>query len=90
LVCDEVGHRLGGLEPCLSRAWIAWRCRLANQAAGAQIRKGIELVDWNQASDATATHGHDHLAAVLDVLDIAAEPVVQLADADLMLQRLAM
>jgi hypothetical protein len=57
---------------------------------GAQIRKRIDLVDGNQASDAAAAHGHDHLAAVPDVLDIAAEPVVQLADAHLRFQRLGM
>lgn len=90
LVCDEVGHGLGRLVSCLSRARAARRRRLANQATGAQILQRVDLVHGNQACDATAAHGHDHLAAVLDVLDVAAEPVVQLADADLRLQRFAM
>jgi hypothetical protein len=64
--------------------------RLANQAASAQIRERIDLVDGNQASDATAAHRHDHLAAVLHVLDVAAQAVVQLADANLRLERFAM
>jgi hypothetical protein len=90
LVCDEVGHGPGGLEPCSSRSWAARRRRLANEAAGAQLCQGIDFVDGNQARDATAAHSHDHLAAVPDVLDVAAKPVVQLADAHLRLQRFAM
>ena len=45
------------------------RGRLANQAAGAQICQGVHLIDGNQARDATATHRHDDLGAVLDVLE---------------------
>jgi hypothetical protein len=90
LVCDEVGHGAGGLEPGSSRARAARRRRLANQATSAQIGEGIDLVDGNQARDATASHRHDYLAAVLDVLDVAAEPVVQLAHAHLRFQRFAM
>ena len=90
MVCDEVGHGLGGLVPCSSRARAARRRRLAHQAASAQICQGIDLVDGNQARDAPASHRHDHLAAVLDVLDVAAQAVVQLADAHLSLQRFAM
>jgi hypothetical protein len=78
LVSDEVGHGPGGLEPRPPRAWAARRRRLADQAAGAQIGQGIDVVDGNQARDATAAHRHDHFTAVPDVLDIAAEPVVQL------------
>jgi hypothetical protein len=90
LVCDEVGHGPSGLEPCSSRAWAARLGRLANEAAGAQICKGVDLVDGDQARDATASHRHDHLAAVLDVMDVPAEAVVQLADAHLRLQSFGM
>jgi hypothetical protein len=90
LVCDEVGHGLGGCEPCSSRAWATRRGRFANQAAGAQICQGVGLIDRNQARDATATHRHDDLGAGLDVLDVAAQAVVQLADANLSLQRFGM
>jgi hypothetical protein len=90
LVWDEVRHGLASLEPRSSRARTARRRRLADQATGAQIREGIDLIDSNQARDATAAHRHDHLAAVLDVLDVAAEAVVQLAHADFGLQRFTM
>ena len=90
LVCDEVGHGLGGFEPCSPSARTTRRGRFANQAAGAQISQGVDLVDGNQARDATATHRHDDLGAVLDVLDVAAEAVVQLADAHFSLQRFGM
>jgi hypothetical protein len=90
LVCDEVGHGLGGLEPCSSCAWATRRGRFANQAAGAQVCQGVYLIDRNKARDAAAAHRHDDLGAVLDVLDVAAEAVVQLADAHLGLQRFAM
>jgi hypothetical protein len=90
LVCDEVGHGLGGLESCSARPRSARRGRLANEAAGAQLCQGIDLVDSNQARDATAAHGHDHFAAILDVLDVAAELIVQLTDPDFSLQRFAM
>jgi hypothetical protein len=49
---------------------------LAHQAAGAQICHGIDLVDGHQARDATASPRHDHLAAALDVLGIAAQAIV--------------
>ena len=90
MVCDEVGHGLGGLEPCSSCARATGRGRFANEAAGAQICQGVDLIDGNEARDATATHCHDHLGAVLDVLDVAAEAVVQLADAHLSFQRFGM
>jgi hypothetical protein len=90
LVCDEVGHRLGGFEPCSSCAWAAGRGRLANQAARAQISQRVDLIDGNQARHATSTHRHDDLGAVLDVLHVAAEAVVQLANADLGFQRFGM
>jgi hypothetical protein len=90
LIRDEVGHRLAGFEPCSSRARAARRRRLANQAAGAQIRQRVDLINGHQARDATAAHRHDDLGAVLDVLDVAAQAVVQLADANLRLQRFAM
>jgi hypothetical protein len=90
LIRDEVRHRLAGIEPCSSRARAARRRRLANQAAGAQIRQGIDLINGHQARDATAPHRHDDLGAVLDVLDVATQAVVQLADANLRLQRFAM
>jgi hypothetical protein len=90
LVCDVVGHRLSGFEPSASCARVARRGRLANQAAGAQICQRIDVIDGNQARDATATHRYDHFAAVLDVLDVAAEAVVQLAHANLGFQRVAM
>ena len=80
MVCDEVGHGLGRFEPRSSCAWAARRGRFANQAAGAQIGQGVDLIDGNEARDPTATHRHDDLGAVLDVLDVAAEAVVQLAD----------
>jgi len=80
LVCDEVGHGLGGFEPCSPSARAAGRGRFANQAAGAQIGQGVDLIDGNEARDTTAPHRHDDLGAVLDVLDVAAEAVVQLAD----------
>jgi hypothetical protein len=89
LVCDEVGHGLGGFESRSSGARAAGRGWLANQAAGAQIRERVDSIDGNQARDPTATHRHDHLAAVLDMLDVAAEAVVELANADLRLQRFA-
>jgi hypothetical protein len=90
LVCDEVGHGLGGFEPRSSCAWAARRGRLANQAAGAQISQRVDLIDGNQARDATATHRHNDFGALLDVLHVAAEAVVQLADADFGLQRFGM
>jgi pimeloyl-ACP methyl ester carboxylesterase len=90
LVCDEVGHGLASLEARLSSTWATRGGRLANQAAGAQIRQGVDLVDGNQTCDATAAHRHDDFGAVLDVLHVAAEAVVQLADADFGLQRFVM
>ena len=84
------GHGRGGPEPRSSSARAARRGRFANQAAGAQICQGVGLIDGDQARDATAPHCHDDLGAVLDVLDVAAEAVVQLADANLSLQRFAM
>jgi hypothetical protein len=90
LVRDEVGHGLGGFEPCSSCASVTRRGRFANQAAGAQISQGVDLIDGNQARDATTAHRHHNLSAILDVLDVAAETVVQLADAHLSLQRFAM
>jgi hypothetical protein len=62
----------------------------ANQAASAQIRQGVEFIHRDEARDATATHRHDNLCAVLDVLDVAAEAVVQFADAHLSLQGFGM
>jgi hypothetical protein len=88
LVCDKVGHGLGVREPRSSGARTSRRGRLANQAARAQIYQRIGLVDGHQARDATAAHRYGHLSAVLDVLDVAAEAVAQLADAHLRLQRL--
>jgi hypothetical protein len=90
LVCDEVGYGLGGFQPCSSCARAPRRGRLANKAAGAQIDQRVDLIDGNQARDATATHRYDDLGAVLDVLDVAAEVVVQLADTNLSLQRFGM
>jgi hypothetical protein len=90
LVCDEVGHGRGGPEPRSSCARAARRGRFANQAACAQICQRVDLVDGDQARDATAPHRHDDLGTVLDVLDVAAEAVVQLADANLSLQRFGM
>jgi hypothetical protein len=90
LVCDEVGHGPGDFEPCSPCAWATRRGWFANQAAGAQICQRVDLIDGNEARDATATHRHDNLGAVLDVLDVAAEAVVQLADSHLSLQRLGM
>jgi hypothetical protein len=90
LVCYEVGHGLGGLQPRSSCAWVARRSRLANQSAGPEIFQGVDLIDRDQARDTAAAHRHDDLGAALDMLDVAAEPVVQLTDADLALQRLWM
>jgi hypothetical protein len=90
LVCDEVGHGPGGFEPCVSSAWVTRRGWFADEAASAQIRQGVEFIHRDEARDAAAAHRHDDLGAVLDVLDVAAEAVVQLADAHLGLQRLAM
>jgi hypothetical protein len=90
LICDEVRDGLGGLESRLSGAWATGRDRFANQAASAQICQRVDLIDRNQARNATATHRHDNLGAVVDVLDVAAEAVVQLTDADLGLQRFVM
>jgi hypothetical protein len=90
LVCDEVGHGPGGLEPRVLRSTATRGGRLANQTAGTQIDQRIYLVDGNQPRSATATHRNDDLSAVLDVPDLTAEAVVQLPDADLGLQRLSM
>jgi hypothetical protein len=90
LIRDEVGHRRGRPEPCPSRARAARRGWFANETAGAEICEGVDLIDGHQARDATAAHRHDDLGAALDVLDVTAEPVMQLADAHLSLQRFAM
>jgi hypothetical protein len=90
LICDEVGHRRGGLEPCPSRARAARRGWFANETAGAEICEGVDLIDGHQARDATAAHRHDDLGAALDVLDVPAQSIVQLADAHLSLERFAM
>jgi hypothetical protein len=66
------------------------RGRLANQAAGAKVCEGVKLVHRDEARDASATHRHDDLRAALDVLDVAAETVVQFADAHLGLQGFGM
>lgn len=66
------------------------RGRLANQAAGAQVCEGVKLIHRDEARDASATHRHDDLRTALDVLDVAAEAVVQLADAHFVLERFAM
>jgi len=90
LICDEVGHGLRGLEPFSSRARLTRRGRFADETTGAEICQRVDLIDWHQARDATATHRHDDLGAVPDVLDVAAQAIVQLADAYLSLQRFAM
>jgi hypothetical protein len=90
LVYDEVGHRLGGFQPRAFSARVTGRARLANQAAGAQVCEGVKLIHRDETRDASAAHRHDDLGTALDVLDVAAEAVVQLADADLSLQRFAM
>ena len=90
MVRNEVGHGLSGLEPRSSRAPATRRGRVANQAAGAQIRQRVDLIDGNESRDATATHRHDNLGTVLNVLDVTAEPVVQLPDAHFTLQRFGM
>jgi hypothetical protein len=66
------------------------RGRLANQAAGAQVCEGVKLIHRDETRDAAAAHRYDDLSTALDVLDVAAEAVVQLADAHLGLQRFAM
>ena len=86
MVCNEVGHGLVSLQPCASGAWVAGYRRLADQAAGTQICQRVDLIDGYQARDTAAAHRHYDLGAVLHMLDIAAEPVVQLADAYLTLQ----
>ncbi|MEJ7892133.1 MAG: hypothetical protein WKF94_05790 [Solirubrobacteraceae bacterium] len=90
MVCDEVGHGLGGFQPHSSSLWATRSGWLANEAAGAQIRKGVNVIHRDQPCDATAAHGHDDLRAVVDVLDVAAEAVVQLAYAHFSLQRFGM
>jgi hypothetical protein len=90
LVCDEVRHGLAGLEARLSSTWATRGGWLASQAAGAQIRQGVDLVDGNQTCDATAAHRHDDFGAVSDVLHAAAEAVVQLTGADFGLEQLVM
>ena len=66
------------------------RGRLANQATGAKVCEGVKLIHRDETRDASATHRHDDLRTALDVLDIAAEAVVQLADAHLSLQGFGM
>jgi hypothetical protein len=74
----------------LSGARVTRLGRFANQAASAQICKGIEFMDRDEARDAASAHRYDDLRAALDVLDIATEAVVQFANAHLGLQWLGM
>jgi hypothetical protein len=83
LVGDELRHATLRLQALLSTAPAPWLRRLADQSARAQLGKGIMIVDRQQSGDPPSAHRHDDLAAVADVLDVAAELVMQFPHADL-------
>jgi hypothetical protein len=60
--------------------------RILDQTPSAQIGQGVVFRERRQTRNATPAHGHDDLAALSNVTDVAAELVVQLADPDLALQ----
>jgi hypothetical protein len=85
LVGDELRNATLRLQTRLSTAPAPWLRRLADQPARAQLGKGIAIVDRQQPRDPPPAHRHDDLAAVADVLDVAAELVMQLPHTDLTL-----
>jgi hypothetical protein len=63
---------------------------LTDQAARTQIGERLATIDRHQAGDLPTAHRHDDLGSVLDLLDVAAQVIVQLADADLRLGTISM
>jgi hypothetical protein len=59
--------------------------RILDQTASAQIGQGVVVRQRRQTRDPAPAHGHDDLAALSHVTDVAAELVVQLAHPDLAL-----
>jgi hypothetical protein len=59
--------------------------RFLDKPAGAQIGERVVVREARQPRDAATAHRHDDLAALGDVIDVTAELIVQLTDADLAL-----
>jgi hypothetical protein len=59
--------------------------RLLDEAARSQVGEGVVVREARQPRDAATAHRHDDLAALRDVVDVPAELIVQLPDADLVL-----
>lgn len=87
MIFDEVRDRLSGREPRSAGTLPAGRDRLAHEASCAQVGQRIATVDGHETRHAAAAHRHRDLGTVLDVPDISAEVVMELADTHFRLER---
>jgi hypothetical protein len=61
----------------------AWARRWREEATADQILQGILAVDGGQPCDRPAAAGDNHLATPLNTLEMLAQPIVELANPNL-------
>ena len=81
LLGDEVGDRTFRPHACGSCGPGSLRQR--DQPAPNQIAEHVVAVQADEPRNRLSPAGHDHFGAVLDAVEMLAEPVVELAHADL-------
>lgn len=86
MLSDEIADRCG--RPRTLRSRLPRALGVLYEPALSQIGQRVIGGYRCQPGDGASAHRHDHLATVGGVADVAAELVVQLADADLTLERL--
>jgi hypothetical protein len=62
-----------------------WSLGQAHQTASHELGQRVIAADRRQSRDAPASAGHDDLDTLLDAIEVLAQAIVQIADADLLL-----
>ncbi|HWI06841.1 MAG TPA: hypothetical protein VNT54_04945 [Solirubrobacteraceae bacterium] len=84
----EIADRRG--RPRTPRSRLPLALGILHEPALAQVGQRVIRGHRYQTGHGASAHRHDHLSTIGSVADVAAELIVQFADADLTLERMLM